>query len=265
MTREPELGYKFIQGELDGFRTVTPVPAMPDPPRSGFDWAGSILEESLLKAGMFDPQPLPDNVIDITRRIQAMPEPLDPAFDPLWAQGVPGLDLASSIGRSYQPGPWGIVTPFSTPSVADMAALIQDWRDKFGAGPFELVYEPYPYRVWDNRILGMPVIELPEPFVSKEDVDGYLVPSLTDTITRDLIMQMRANEERLISDVFDIPLCLLGKECDHKGHKKLQPLPLWRRKWHALCGKLRWARERFARRVYELISEYPFDEEGEDW
>ena len=188
--------------------------------------------------------------------MQLQGEPLDPAFNPLWAQGVPNLGIEASVNRatsSYTMGPYGITAPQEA-TIESINELIDKFRSIQGGMPFEFVYEPY--RVTDHLI--------PPTFL-----DG-----LQDSMPTDLTQQIMADirdeyvkqcDAELIGQVFDIPLCLLGENCDHKSHKKLDTWTRIMRRWHSLSGKLRWARERFARRVYEFISEYEFEEEEVDW
>lgn len=196
--------------------------------------------------------------------MQLQGEPLDPAFNPRWAEGVPNLSIEASVYRatsSYGMGPHKIGPAYPEPTIDSINELIDRFRSLQGGMPFEFVYEPY--RLADNFNIGGHLI--PPTFL--QDLQREVVePSLHDQIMADIRDEyVRQCDAELIGQVFDVPLCVLGVNCDHASHKKPDLRTRLLRRWYTFLGKARWARERFARRVYEFISEYEFEEEEVDW
>lgn len=231
-------------------------------------WSDTILDEAMQKINA-----LPDvtatftgyfggftpNIAASIMQVSEQAEPLDPAFNPRWAEGVPNLGIEASVYRatsSYTGRPHKIAPAYLEPT----NEMIDKWREAYNPRAFELVYEPYPHRVIDRY-------PFPKMQIDPESEQASFIPpdlheQIMNSIRDEYVKQCDAE---LIGDVFNVPLCLLGVNCDHKSHKPQTFMHKLRTRWYTLCGKARWLRERFARRVYEFVSEYEFEEEEVDW
>lgn len=204
--------------------------------------------------------------------MQMQGEPLDPAFNPKWAEGVPNLGIDASVRRAsanYTMGPHKIIPMQDEPTIESINEFMDKWHNAYSGGMHKVFVLP----------------DLPEPFsftpdeislidsMDAIDAKGNLIPPsfweqmVTDIKRGDLALMadLSGFNARKITGIMDVPLCLVGEPCRHDHAWEFPKEPEWKRKLHILLGKLRWARERFARRVYELISEYDFEEEEVDW
>lgn len=218
-----------------------------------------------------------DDIVADVMRMQGelfyKPEPLDPAFNPLWAQGIPNLGINASVRRAanYTGRPFGIA-PAQGLTIESMNDLIDKFR-ALGDGPFELVYEPY--RVTHpnpDGFLVPPILsdalrvkgQVKYPELHMDMMPTSLYDEILESI-RENLRQQDLEWQKQICGAFEVDPEMAGLVGTFRISKPDTWTGTMKRRWQSLCGNLRWARERFARRVYEIISEYPFEEQEEDW
>lgn len=200
-----------------------------------------------------------ENMVADVMRMQGelyyKPEPLDPAFNPLWAQGLPNLGIEASVYRAtsnYSGRPYNIA-PYQGPSFEDIRNLYDRWQ----APKFE--FSPEAFRVVDQAKYHE---------LSMDLIPGSLYDEILDGIRESLRREDEAFFQRQICGAFGVEPKVVGLVSigDSKPDTWTSRL---KRRWYSMCGKARWARERFARRLYEFVSEYDFeypeDREEVDW